>query len=682
MKVFSAALLPAIAGLTLAAASLRAQAVSGAVTDAATGAPVRGAVVSMLDATGRRVALAQVADDGRFRMSAPSAGTYRLRAMRIGYRPTDRGPFELGAAPREENIALRALGQLLDTVRVAGRATCMRDDGTSAFAVWQQAQAAVASVAASQRRSIQTKIIRQLVVYDVGGRVQRREATVISDIARAPWQSPPMDSLVAQGFVLEHGDGSITYRAPDLDALLSDDFARTFCLRLAESPDPTQIGISFAPSSEVSTSSIAGTLWLERRSSALRRLEFRFTGVSPAQRSAGAGGSMEFARLLNGEWMIWRWSMTMPQVQQRQAADAAMQAAQTRRVTDVIAVHVTSGEVALARQSGDTLFAAPLAMLHGVVRDEGGKPIGDAVIALEGEQKRSLKTDSTGVFRFDSLPAGVYSVVARDAASRDFASARVTVTTVDAEVELKGSPQRATKTVAAVMAMPPRNDGTVLLRGAVTDTGGIPVAHAQVVLESKSTLVTDALGRFSARVKPGDYTLRVRRLGFSPGEQKAKVRRDTILQVMLQPAATTLEEVNVHAQTINALARDGFFDRMRDRQRGLNVGYFMSPVDIEARRPMRVTQLLEQFPGIRLKHFHQLGLLPVGASDCMMTVYVDGARTDLTRERGSQTSGGLDLLVAATSVAGVELYPRGMMMPARFQALNGTCGVIAIWTKY
>ncbi len=38
-------------------------------------------------------------------------------------------------------------------------------------------------------------------------------------------------------------------------------------------------------------------------------------------------------------------------------------------------------------------------------------------------------------------------------------------------------------------------------------------------------------------------------------------------------------------------------------------------------------------------------------------------------------------IINPNEVAAIEIYPLGVSMPAMYQHLNGTCGVIAIWTK-
>lgn len=94
-------------------------------------------------------------------------------------------------------------------------------------------------------------------------------------------------------------------------------------------------------------------------------------------------------------------------------------------------------------------------------------------------------------------------------------------------------------------------------------------------------------------------------------------------------------------------------------------------------------------------------MVAFGAAGCRMTVYLDGARLDpkdvfeapsTPRIGGARVNPvrnrtrlddlpGIDEVVGGNSVAGVEIYPRGVQVPPQFALLNGTCGVIAIWTK-
>jgi len=61
-----------------------------------------------------------------------------------------------------------------------------------------------------------------------------------------------------------------------------------------------------------------------------------------------------------------------------------------------------------------------------------------------------------------------------------------------------------------------------------------------------------------------------------------------------------------------------------------------------------------------------------------MTVYLDRVR--IVGKFGS-TDDFVNEIVVPSSVAAMEVYPRGTGAPPEFQSMNGSCGVVLIWTK-
>ncbi|HXV85899.1 MAG TPA: carboxypeptidase-like regulatory domain-containing protein [Gemmatimonadales bacterium] len=114
----------ALAALTGWVPALSAQAVGGTVTAGQTGAPVGGAVVLLLDAAGREVARGQSDGQGRYRITAPEPGRYRVRFLVPGYRPLASQPLDLvRGALVDYPLSLTAVPPaLLDTLIVEGRA--------------------------------------------------------------------------------------------------------------------------------------------------------------------------------------------------------------------------------------------------------------------------------------------------------------------------------------------------------------------------------------------------------------------------------------------------------------------------------------------------------------------------------------------------------------------------------
>jgi hypothetical protein len=249
-----------------------------------------------------------------------------------------------------------------------------------------------------------------------------------------------------------------------------------------------------------------------------------------------------------------------------------------------------------------------------------------------------------------------------------------------------------------------------VVQGRVLDLGGHPVPRVNVVVSRVGRFVTDDSGAFQIRHPGGQTTLELRRLGYHPSVVSLVVAGDTTFEVRMAPLPVELAAKQVTAGASDGLTRRGFYDRIRDADRGLITGYYITPEDIEARKPFRTSQMIEGVPGVKMLATGGGNVTPVGRNDCLMTVYVDGVRVQLTvdktgRDEASRTGspgmsmqrlregnpythsakvtpgGTLDELIGISSVAGIEIYPRGTRAPAMFQLLNGTCGIIALWTR-
>lgn len=85
--------------------------------------------------------------------------------------------------------------------------------------------------------------------------------------------------------------------------------------------------------------------------------------------------------------------------------------------------------------------------------------------------------------------------------------------------------------------------------GRVADTSGAAIGRARVTLEELGrSAETDTTGAFVfRRVRPGEYTLVVRRLNFEPTVRRIAVPLDAALAVSLRASAFTLEAVTVTA---------------------------------------------------------------------------------------------------------------------------------------
>jgi hypothetical protein len=66
-----------------------------------------------------------------------------------------------------------------------------------------------------------------------------------------------------------------------------------------------------------------------------------------------------------------------------------------------------------------------------------------------------------------------------------------------------------------------------------------------------------------------------------------------------------------------------------------------------------------------------------------MTVYLDRVRIvgRVGTSLGRSTDDFVNEMVVPSSVAAMEVYPRGTGAPPEFQPMNGNCGVVLIWTR-
>jgi len=109
----------------MAAPPLASQTLTGRVLDSATGQPIAAAEVSAVAEGSRRATVRTESDaDGRFTLTMRSAGTYRLRATRLGYTYLASPLIQLGAGETfTYDLNLRPASVQLDSVVVSTRVT-------------------------------------------------------------------------------------------------------------------------------------------------------------------------------------------------------------------------------------------------------------------------------------------------------------------------------------------------------------------------------------------------------------------------------------------------------------------------------------------------------------------------------------------------------------------------------
>jgi len=414
---------PSVAVLVMAAGLFQpgtadAQSVSGVVVDGSN-TPVPGVVVSLVDVANTLAAARALTNErGEYRLTTARAGTYRLQTLRIGFRPVSSEPLALGSGETAtRRLMVTGVPFALAAVRVEGRSSCRAlGDAAATFAVWAQARAALTAteLTAGERAVMATTVTYERTLDSLGRRVVDETADVRSAYVTQPWRSLSPAEVRQSGYVGIDRDGWTAYSAPGLDVLLSSTFVEDHCFRLTTGADPGQIGVAFEPTRERRRRGLAevrGTLWLDRASSELRRLEFGYVNLLPEQ-EAIAGGELAFVRLATGAWAISRWSVRMPALEEGFRAARALRA--NVRVT---AVKVAGGELALAMRGADTLWArAPLVIAGTVVDSASAAPVADARVRLgtpAGPVGFESVTDPGGRFTVPDVLPGRYTVDVR-----------------------------------------------------------------------------------------------------------------------------------------------------------------------------------------------------------------------------------------------------------------------------
>lgn len=219
-------------------------------------------------------------------------------------------------------------------------------------------------------------------------------------------------------------------------------------------------------------------------------------------------------------------------------------------------------------------------------------------------------------------------------------------------------------------------------RGVVRSLDGSPVVGARVaLLNGADETRTNERGEFALTGLPfGTHTLEARAIGYVPGQLVVDIvefRREPAELVLLDVSAFLLDTVRVAAaRRLDIAARAGF-----ERRKRSGAGVFIDESAIDSMRPIDVKDIFRGMPGIRFVRgthpddYWKEEVQMLGSHDrpCNPAIYIDGAQL-----LSSQAD--LEALLRAATVRRVEVYFRGIAIPAEF-ASNQACGVLAFWTS-
>jgi hypothetical protein len=565
---------------------------------------------------------------------------------------------------------------------------------------------------------------------------------------------------------------------------VSAEFLSDHCFELVAAPDTSHIGIAFTPASRRSVPEIRGTMWVDRASSELRSLEFRYVNTARYDGGSNAGGELRFARLPNGRWVITRWSIRMPVL-----GRADKSADLTMRQPAIVGIQEAGGQLVLARREADTLWTLPPFTVSGVVVDSAsGRVIRGARLQVDGTS-REVASGEDGGFRVAGIAPGAYTLSVRTAALDSLnivhqaslflidsaTPTQVRVPSVpQVEATLCGKPREqrgiligtavsadtsatpakiaivgewiddrhehrwietsadarggfrlcglplntdvivraavgstsAAEITARLTGLPrlarvtlelAKTEGNGVFVGTVVDSAQRTLANVQVSFPDLARIaLTDEAGKFRlAGLAAGSHRFVVRKIGYGPVDTSLTIGADERVD-----RNVVLSRV-VMLDSVRTVARGSDLEFEENRKIGL--GHFLTRVDLEKQEGRRLSEVLANLPALRavsvgprsayistsrgarsmtltLRHFE--GATPDPRTGlpylCYANVYLDGMRL----YGGGETEIVPDInRFEVASIESIEYYASAAQTPAKYSALNSTCGVVVIRTR-
>lgn len=394
---------PAVAGLgaALLGGVANAQIATGLVTAEGTGAPVRGVVVSVLDANGAPTGRRVLSDErGTFTVRAPGPGMFILEYRAIGYMPLRSGPVSLSIGETKTAPAtLHLVATRLTGLRVESRSECRRAGQLEAVAheVWDDVWAALASSEiVREQHLLKTDVFvytRELEPRSGLVRAEQRRTVPIED--ERPFRTAPAGDLQRFGYWRPTMSGELNFYAPDAQVLISPEFLGAHCFSLVqeEANGVARVGLAFRPVRDGAAREVEGVLWIDPATRALRTLDYRYTGL-PALRGLRAEGRIAFAALPNGAWVDEQWLIRQPY--DRPVSGAA-----------------SASEVVLREGGGfvltDSARVSRFVGITGTIRGVTDAALGESSVEVIGTELR-VAVNADGTFGIGDILPGTYLV--------------------------------------------------------------------------------------------------------------------------------------------------------------------------------------------------------------------------------------------------------------------------------
>jgi hypothetical protein len=396
-----------------------AQLVRGIVTDRASGDPIPGVVITLAAVPSGATLDVLSNPQGEFAARLGAPGRYVLVAKRIGAGRYTSPSFAIGEGETRRmdvvlDLAPRSLGEPLPRVIVSALEVCpgRSTEADRVAELWEEIRTALQAVQVSVRDSLvggrMSLFVRALHPRNL--RVLSESRVALRPISAQPFASLTGDSLSTIGYWRELPGDSLALYGPDASVLVSRAFLRDHCYRIAPPQRDRRglVGLAFEPVATRRLPDVAGTMWVDSLTRALRFVEFRYVRIPREIDVPRVGGEVHFARLPSGAWVVNNWFIRMPQF----ALDGSGRFGSRlfdqdgRRV--VLRLREGGGE--LTGNAVPTSFST--AILKGRALDTLRAALAGATVQLTGTWHRT-SADLEGRFRFGQLYPGTYEVAAR-----------------------------------------------------------------------------------------------------------------------------------------------------------------------------------------------------------------------------------------------------------------------------
>lgn len=230
------------------------------------------------------------------------------------------------------------------------------------------------------------------------------------------------------------------------------------------------------------------------------------------------------------------------------------------------------------------------------------------------------------------------------------------------------------RTVAGVLRHTARpQTGNAVIRGKVTNAGGVPVADARVSVQgANATTSTGPDGSFTLTGVPaGTQAVLVRRVGYSPVEMPLEIttRHTNEMTVRLGAYTPQLSTVEVKAKA-DALSSTGF-----ERRQKMGMGKYVTLDEIEKMRPTFTSDVLRRIPGLYVTGSGPSANVTTTRGNGCVSYMID--RNPVAADAGQS----IDEIVQSHDVAAIEYYTVSEM-PMELSSPNSNgCSLLVIWTK-